>query len=91
MSEKEAELLNEIERLKASFLIFQEKTKLEIEEHQEKSKLEIEELKDEIKRLQELNSFLRLMKFGVKKDKVPEGQLSFFDEPELYVAIQEVE
>lgn len=109
MSKKEAELLNEIERLKASFLIFQEKTKLEIEEiqkeieehqekfkleieeHQEKSKLEIEELKDEIKRLQELNSFLRLMKFGVKKDKVPEGQLSFFDEPELYVAIQEVE
>lgn len=76
MSGKEAELLNQNEQLKASFLSMQ---------------LEIEELKNEIKRLNELNLFLRLIKFGVKKDKVPEGQMTIFDEPEILMAIQEIE
>jgi predicted nuclease with TOPRIM domain len=54
MSKKEAELLNEIEKLKASFLSFQKK---------------IEELTTENQRLEELNRYLKLLKFGVKKIK----------------------
>ena len=83
MSKREAELLNKIEQLEASFLSSQREV--------EKTKLEIEELKNEIKRLNELIMYYKLIKFGVKRDKVPDGQMSLFDEPEILMAIQEIE
>jgi transposase len=75
MSKKEAELLNEIEKLKASFLSFQKK---------------IEELTTENQRLEELNRYLKLLKFGVKKDKVADGQMSILDELEMLKTIDEL-